>query len=546
MRACIAAAWVLAAAYLVAGLAMLWLSPRVPYADAWRFLARFQRVSASSGVFTPDNGHYELLPNMVRVLELRYFAANQSLQMAVSVVLLLATCIVIWRVLCSLASAWRAAAVLATALGLFWLGNVRALGHVHDALHVYCVTLALALGLQALINAQRTNEIRAAVVAAICGWFAALSFGSGIAVFSGFAAVLMLRGSNGRSWLVLSAGLIASLLALVLGRAADSTIAFAPFAQGELLLRWLAGPFVFAGWPLFDPALAAVIPWAEVRGPTEAMARAYAGAFGPVMLARWPHLLVGAMGMAWLGFESWRAYRSKQPPAMFGVGMAWFSLAVGGLIVVARYTYFDDFPGQLLASRYVVWSSLFWAGLGMAAVVHAKRAAVALGPVLMVAVLLAPSQIWMAKQGEGLRDIAERSALAAAVGVVEAGLPLGESMPGELAEALPGLRRANAAVFAWPEAGMLGKPVPMGIRYLTVARNIEVTTVGNQIGDRGRRVSFVLDGVVPPDDHLLLVDADGVARGLAMRDPEDRRRWIGWMSGEGDGAAPRIASLPIP
>lgn len=546
MRTCIATAWVLAAAYLAVGLAMLWLSPRVPYADAWRFLARFLRVSAPAGVFTSDNGHYELLPNLVRVLELRYFAASQSLQVAVSMALLLATCVVVWRALRDLAPAWRAAAALVAVLGLFWLGNVRALGHAHDALHVYCVTLALALGLQALINAHRTNEIRAAGVAAICGWFAAMSFGSGIAVFVGFAAVLVLRGSNVRGWLVLSAGLIASLLTLGLGGGTDSAITFAPFAQAELVLRWLAGPLLFAGWPLFDPGVAAHIPSAAVRGPAEAIAQAYADAFGPVMLARWPHLLVGAMGVACLGFESWRAYRGKQPPAMFGVGMAWFSLAVGGLIAIVRYTYFNDFPDQLLAPRYVVWSSLFWAGLGMAAVVHAKRAAAALGPVLMVAILLIPSQVWMAKLGEGMRGIAERTALGAAVGVVEAELPLGENVPGELVDALPGLRRANAAVFAWPEARMLGKPVPMGTRYPTAARDIQLTTVGNQLGDRGRRVSFVLGDIVPPDDHLLLVDADGVARGLAMRDPEDRTRWIGWMSGEGAGAAPQVALLPTP
>ena len=545
-RAGIAAAWVLAAAYAAAGFAMLWLSPRVAYADAWRFLARFLRLSASSSVVTPDNGHYELLPNLVRVLELRFFAASQSLQVVVSMALLLAICVVTWRVLRSLAPAWRAAAALVAALGLFWLGNVRALGHAHDALHVYCVMLALSLGLQALINAHRTNEIQAAVVAAICGWFAALSFGSGIAVFAGFAAVLLVRGRNVRGWLVLSAGLVASLLTLRLGGGTGAAIAFAPFAQVELLLRWLAGPLVFAGWPLFDPGLAAHIPSAAVRGPTEAIAQAYTGAFGPVMLARWPHLLVGAMGMAWLGFESWRAYRSKQAPALFGVGMAWFSLAVGGLIAVVRYSYFNDFPDQLLAPRYVVWSSLFWAGLGMAAVVHAKRIAFTLGPVLMVAILLLPSQVWMAKLGEGMRDIAERTALGAAVGVLETGLPLGENVPGELAEALPGLRRANAGVFAWPEAKRLGESVPMGTRYLTEVRDIQVRTVGNQLGDRGRRVSFVLGNIVPPGDRLPLVDADGVARGLAMRDPEDRTRWMGWMSGEGDGAAPRVVSLPMP
>jgi hypothetical protein len=544
LRACIAAAWVLSAAYLVAGLAMLWLSPRVPYADAWRFLARFLRVPAWSGVFTPDNGHYELVPNLVRVLELRYFAASQSLQMAVSMALLLAICIVVWRVACGLASACRAGVVLVAALGLFWLGNVRALGHAHDALHVYCVVLALALGLRALIGAHPANEMRAALAAAICGYVAALSFGSGIAVFAGFAAVLAVRGSNLRGWLVLSAGLAASLLTLGLGGGSGAVIAFAPFAQAELLLRWLAGPLVLAGWPLFDPGLAAHIPSAAVRGPAEAIAQAYTGAFGPVMLARWPHLLVGATGVAWLGWESWRAYRGKQPPAMFGVGMAWFSLAVGGLIAVVRYTYFKDFPDQLLAPRYVVWSSLFWAGLGMAAVVHVKRAGVALAPVLIVAVLLVPSQVWMAKMGEGMRDIAEHTALGAAVGVLEAGLPLGESVPGELAAALPGLRRANAAVFAWPETRMLGKTMPLGTRYLTGASGMQVTPAANQLGDPGRRVSFVLGDGITPGARLPLVDADGVARGLAMRDPEEPARWIGWMSGAGDGAAPRIAVLP--
>ena len=262
-----------------------------------------------------------------------------------------------------------------------------------------------------------------------------------------------------------------------------------------------------------------------------------------MLLARWPHLLVGAMGVVWLGFESWRAYRGKQPPAMFGVGMAWFSLAVGGLIAIVRYTYFNDFPDQLLAPRYVVWSSLFWAGLGMAAVVQAKRAAVALGPVLMVAILLIPSQAWMAKLGEGMRVSLSARLWGrrwawwkrAATGRKRA-WRTGRGTAG------PASRQCRSVCVAG--SGDAGKPVPMGTRYLTVVRDIEATTVGNQLGDRGRRVSFILDDVVPPDDHLLLVDADGVARGLAMRDPEDRRRWIGWMSGEGDAAAPRVALLP--
>ncbi|HLT44336.1 MAG TPA: hypothetical protein VK000_06710, partial [Luteimonas sp.] len=49
---------VLALLYVAAAVAaMAWLSPRVPYADAWRHLGRYLALPFPRDVLAPDNGH---------------------------------------------------------------------------------------------------------------------------------------------------------------------------------------------------------------------------------------------------------------------------------------------------------------------------------------------------------------------------------------------------------------------------------------------------------------------------------------------------------
>src|SRR3546814_18503167 len=72
-----------------------------------------------------------------------------------------------------------------------------------------------------------------------------------------------------------------------------------------MLLRWLSGPFVYAAWPLLDPQIASQLPVAAARVPAQAVAQAYEGAFGSVLLARWPQLLFGLAGLGWLAALGW-------------------------------------------------------------------------------------------------------------------------------------------------------------------------------------------------------------------------------------------------
>jgi len=547
-RRLLCVARVLVLLYVLAGVAaMWWLAPRVPYADGWRFLDHFLQAPFPQDILAPDNGHHEVLPNAVRVLELHAFAAQQWLQVGVGIALALATVLAFWCGIRGLASApARAAALLAVVLGVFWLGNFRALVHGNESVHAYCVTLFLAIGLHALARGRPGRDgVVDAGIAAACGLAAAFSFGSGIACFAGFAAVLLLQRARWPRWAVFATGLLLTLALLrVDGGTGASAVGLAPLRQGELLLRWLAGPFVYAAWPLLDPQLAAQVPVAAVRVPVQAVAQGYEGAFGPALLARWPQVLFGVSGLAWLAVLAWRAWRGRAPDtaaASSGIGLACFAAAVGAMIATVRFEYFSAHPDQLLAPRYVVWSSLFWAGLLLATIAQARRPARALLLAVLVAIALLPSQLWMAKLGGKLHKVAGQTGLAAAVGVVDPALRLGETVPGELAAALAHARAARVAVFAWPEVQWLGRRPEHGALRLLDARDIEVVVVDNRLDAhaRGRRIRFDLEDA--PRERLLLLDGDGVVRGLAMRERHGAR-WIGWMQGTApEGVAPRVA-----
>lgn len=531
--------WILAALYAATGVLAMWLlSPRVPYADGWRHLARYLELSFPADVLTPDNGHHELLPNLVRVLDVRLFDAGQGFQVLVGIALALATLLVYWRGIRGQPdAARRAGGLLAIALGLFWLGNIRALGHGNESVHAYCVTLFLAIGLHALVRARGAAE--GAVAAAACGLAASFSFGSGFACFAAFALVLLLRRSGPRAWTALAAGAVLSLLLLHFAGGTGGGARLAPLQQLPMLLAWLSGPSLYAAWPLLDPQLASALPLAAVGVPAQAVATEYEAAFGPAIAGPWPQQLVGLLGLAWMAWLAWRAWSTRSAAMLAGLGTAGFAVAVGMMIVLVRLDYFHAHPDQLLAPRYVVWSSLFWAGLLLAAVAGNTRRTRAPMATALVALLLLPSQVWMGMLGQRMGDVAAEAALAATVGVVEPGFDLGETPIGELAAALPVVRAAGVAVFAWPESAWLEREWPAGEPRLSAMEGVEVEPVDNLLGDEGRRLRFATEA---PCGRLLLLDAGNRVAGLATRRRDGS--WIGWMTGRGPLPAEVAACAP--
>lgn len=513
-------------------------APQVPYADAWRFLSHFLSEPFPDSVLGADNGHLELFPDLVRVAELEWFAADQRLQIAVGLLLALASWLVAVLGLrrAALEPARSSAVALVLALGVFWLGNFRALMHANETVHAYAVTLGLFAGLLLVWR----GGVGAAALAAACAVFASLSFGSGLAVFPAVLLVLALRRAPLREWLPVALALIGLMLFMFSLRdgTVESVTVEGVSDRIEALLRWLGGPALFASWPLWDPEIAARVPIALLRSFAVPFAAAYEQAAGPVMLARWPHLVWGLVGLGLFAGALWRSWRSSAVLSVIGTATAAFALCVGALIVVVRASYFEQYADQLLAPRYLVWSSLFWTGLLLVALDVLKPVRGALLALLVCALLL-PSQLWMYRLGMGQTETAERSALAAAVGVIEPGLPLGETEPKDLANALPLLQQSRAAMFAWSQTQQLEQrpepalliPVEVGLPHVGV--------VENRLGEPGRRVEFEL--LESGGEPLLLIDADGVVRGLARREADGR--WLGWMRGLGGEGEVRVARL---
>jgi len=483
-----AAAWLAAAAFLLPALVVMLRAPKVPYADQWRFQAHLLSTPFPQSVVNADNGHHELLPSLVRLAELHWLHGGQWLQIGIGIVLLLATQALGWRQLAGLPSSQRNAAALALLLGLCWLGNQRALGHGNETVHAYSVTALLLAGLLVLGRKLRPDA-GAAGIAALCGFAAAFSFGSGIAAFAAFFPMLWLTRARPAAWATLSVGLVLTLAALQLTGDSTGALAFAPLSWISSWLRWLAGPWIHAVWPALDPALAARLPSAA-GALLSPIASAYDARFGPVMLAWFPHIpiaLAGLAALAWQGLKAWQAPQTPWAPAQrLGIGIALFAAATGALVAVVRDAYFQTYPDQLLAPRYMVWSSLFWAGLLLAAVARASSPRRALSLVLLVALVLLPSQVWTAKLAGSMRQVATHTAVAAAVGVVDRAVPLGENVPAEIVAALPLQRKAQVEMFAWPQVRWLGrKPStePLAVRGL------QVETVDNLLETPARRAT---------------------------------------------------------
>lgn len=533
---------------VVAGVVlMLWAAPQVPYADAWRLYAKLLDSPFAAGVVSADNGHREILPNLVRWTELHAFGGSQWLGIGIGALLAL-TAAAIWSraiARAGVSADARAAATLIAVLGIFWIGNERALAHAHESVRVYLIVACLLLALTR-VAPDRTGA-RATLVAAALALTATLSFGSGIASFAAVAIVMLLARATPIAWCVWLASLvIAAVLYLGgAGPAVTGTVTIDPFGQAVLLARWLASPFVYVFWPILDPAIAARLPGAPLRAVAVTVADGYVAVFGPVQTSVWPQALIGALGLAMLSTATWRSAHAPQttvPARRVALGVAWFGLAVGGLIALSRSGYFVEFPDQLHAPRYMPWSSLFWAGLLTATLLRQHRRS---APVLalLVAGMLVPSSLWMAGLARSMQTHAERTATAAAVGLLPDGQVLGETVVEELETAIPRLRRSGLGPYAWPEVRCLGRHVrEAAIRRVETGAFEQIAT-GNRIGPPGRLVRFRASA--PAHGRLLILDAADTLTGLALPHAESGPdTWEGWLQPQ-DHAVPSLTFAAV-
>lgn len=532
-------------AYALLALVLMGLvAPRVPYADQYRFLANHLQTPFPANVFLADNGHREVLPNAVRVVELVYFDANQQLQIGVGVLLALLTCWLLWGLWRGLDRELRQLAMALSLMAVFWLGHWRKLLHDSEQVTTFFVLGFLVVGLRCLVNQDREAGPGRSVAAALCAILATLSFGSGVACFAAFFAVLACRRAPLRHWTpLLVAAILGAVLLLFGGGGNGASVQVAPLQQGMQLLRWLGSPAVWAFRPLLDTAAAERLPLELLTGLVEPIASAAEQRWGSWDQASWPGTGFGIAGGIYFCAQVLRLLRGRGGDAMrhAALGLACFGLCAGALLVVLRTTYFSEMPREVFASRYVIWAMMFWLGLGLLLLLDlARRPGLACALVLGVAIILAPGQYMYARTGLRMQRVADFMAVQAVVGVIPRGQTLSENVPGEIRRAIPLLRAHKKAMFRWPTAQVLGERLDETRCRILEPGDLQAEVVQNRLGAPGLHLRFRVDA--GDEARLLILDAGGVVQGLALRH-NLTGDWHGFVRGTPDPRRLRIAVL---
>jgi hypothetical protein len=444
---------------------------REPMFDQWREYGIYLDRAFPQNVLQSVNGHRPIVPNLIRIAEIRWLAADQLLQIGVGTICAFVSAailaIAVWRER-SIDRVLRGAGVMLAVLGVLWLGNARRLLHGSEALHGYVPTVCALLAVWFIHDAAR-NRSRAWLFAAIVACvLATFSFGLGLASFCALIAAAILARMPWRAIGWIAAAFVLSLLLYLFAVPGDpgvrEQIALQPLDTARLFAQWLAGPWK-AAW--FDFAVDTggghdLAMWA--RPALAASARFVVGPDTEREAAAC--LIAGLAGIALFCVFAARMFMQRLPPTrarLLAIGVAVYALASGAITVAARTGYLLEHPDQIYADRYLLWPSLFWCALGLLSILscagvrrRALRWAACLALALVPIALLA-SQDRHAIWGAIVFRAGQSNASALRSGIYDAahfpGEALGDAAHLREIERLKNHRLAMFADPAWQRVG---------------------------------------------------------------------------------------------
>jgi hypothetical protein len=235
---------------------------RQPMFDQWRMYGNLLTLPFPGNIIHLENGHRPIVPNLVRYLELQWFAADQTLQIAVGTACAAMSVIVLafagWRDR-SLNFAGRCAVVLVAVLTIFWLANARMLMHGNESLQVYllilCVIIAASCAYTSAIR-RTTGPMMAASVACSIAMFC---FGSGVASFPALIALSILLRVRWQTLLIPIVTMVAMLLLYLYVLPDDEgvreSLKLKPWQSIKTAMTWLSSPWALGWLSLSDPPL---------------------------------------------------------------------------------------------------------------------------------------------------------------------------------------------------------------------------------------------------------------------------------------------------
>lgn len=459
--------------------------------DQWRIYEDYLFLEFPLNVLVGQNGHHPVVTGLLALADIRWFGAHNYLLNAVGLILaVVAASAWSWMIVGNEELPWpvRWMCTGAVWILLFWLANGRVLVHGNESTHVFPVLCGLFLAIWALLRsrAERVGDggrtgLGLALVAASGCLLATFSFGLGILTWAIALGVAMIMGIPRGTKIVLVVGAAGAALAYLAlpsqGRAAGDALGALP---GEVVVdavTWLGSPVFHALRPfgaLSDDSLIGLL------APS-------LGAIGLVLSAATFVVAVRRRGRS-SDLELW--------------SLALLGLGVGGamLIAMARSSYFDVFPQQRVAPRYLPWVCAFWAAALTSLALHLHRLKrgrrLAIGVWASVVFLLPVGVVHShsARVFEFAKYRQRDAGLAVALGIEnDEVIRVLFSRPAVIRRVSSRLRPAELGIFSGPRADHVGVPI-VNLCHITMERDIKgFVTRRQQLAD-GRGTAYRLTG----------------------------------------------------
>ena len=371
---------VVASGFLLSALVYLyggrWI---VTFQDYWLIYDTCLEHSWLESALIKINNQSVFFPSFIWLADLRFAHGNQELLFFAGMVLLFGTAsllvIPFWRDR-TISLTTKLEASLVVTVATFWMG--RASITTSGGFNCICsmavggaVTAILCLG-----NAQTgsTQSLRWYFAVIGFAFLASFSFGTGLAVWP---TLLVLGLSLRLSWRSIGVIFVGGLAAFVIyfllpgqtGRGTSPSMAASLLPMGGKILRYLC---MLIGAPF----LSSQVAWSSVKISNELAATSLFC------------FLCGLGGLVCAGLvvapRILRRNLPRSPVQIAAIGLVLFSLFVMVFIVLGRVEHFRTHPFELLAPRYLFWSSLFWAGLMLTLILAVSTAKWLHWPVLVV------------------------------------------------------------------------------------------------------------------------------------------------------------------
>lgn len=346
-------------AFFVWGVSYLYLGRvTITRADYWRIYDFYFNHSWLESALLKHNGHSLFFPSFLWLGDLRFFHGDQHPLFLAGLALLFVTALLL------LIPVWRDETVSLTAkiistlvviVGNFWMGraSITATGGFNCSCSLVMVGAALGFLVLPTMFASSRQALRATLIVVCAGVVASFSFGTGLAVWPTLLLLAWCLRLPWKAIMILAvAGLVVAVIFILLPPPSSlpgglhSPFAFVPALSGELssLCRMLGAPIFYAA-----------SAWCTTPLTTQAAQSSFlALCCGALGLATGTTLIV----LATIGRRL-----AKSGLERVGLALVTFDLTALAFIVTGRAQHFRLLPFEVLAPRYLFWSTLFWTGL---------------------------------------------------------------------------------------------------------------------------------------------------------------------------------------